>query len=235
MAVSVPELTDLEQLSTALSSPNGKTQLKTIETLSTLGSSGEQVLMDFLAKSDRHHPTWTQGTAFLKLRASESSVVQEFLNREFPQGIVPLNTDRDIDYNSLQALLIEQKFQEADRLTLLKMCELAGESAMTRKWLYFSEVNQFPRTDLHMINTLWLVYSEGKFGFSIQREIWLSLGKNWEKLWPKIQWRTGKTWTRYPGGFIWDLTAPKGHLPLTNQLRGVRVMDSLLSHPAWTE
>ena len=39
-------------------------------------------------------------------------------------------------------------------------------------------------------------------------------------------------WTRYPGSFTWSLEAPEGHLPLVNQLRGVRLMDALLSHPA---
>jgi hypothetical protein len=81
---------------------------------------------------------------------------------------------------------------------------------------------------------LWLLHSEGKFGFSVQREIWLTVGKNWEKLWSKIGWKNGNAWTRYPNEFTWNLTAPKGHLPLSNQLRGVRVISSLLSHPAWT-
>ena len=230
----MPELTDLEQLATSLSSSTAKAQLKTIDTLSTLGTSGETVLMEFLSGTD-NAPIWVKGKAFLILKASESPLVQEFLQSHYPQGIVALNSDRDIDYSSLQELLVAQKLQEADRLTLLKMCELAGESAMKRKWLYFSEVNRFPRTDLRTIDTLWLAYSEGKFGFSVQRELWLGVGKNWEKLWPKIQWRTGKTWTRYPNEFIWDGSAPRGHLPLSNQLRGVRVMDSLLSHPVWNE
>ncbi|MDJ1183586.1 GUN4 N-terminal ARM-like repeat domain-containing protein [Roseofilum casamattae] len=230
----MPELTDLEQLAALLSSSTAKAQLKTIDTLSTLGTSGETVLMEFLSGAD-NAPIWVKGKAFLILKASESPQVQEFLQRHYPQGIVALNSDRDIDYSSLQELLMVQKFQEADRLTLLKMCELAGESAIGRKWLYFSEVNRFPRTDLRTIDTLWLAYSEGKFGFSVQRELWLGVGKNWEKLWPKIQWRTGKTWTRYPNEFIWDVSAPRGHLPLSNQLRGVRVMDSLLSHPVWNE
>jgi GUN4-like len=67
----------------------------------------------------------------------------------------------------------------------------------------------------------------------VQRELWLSVGKNWEKLWTQIDWKNGNNWTRYPQGFTWDLSAPKGHLPLSNQLRGVRVMAALLSHPAW--
>ena len=44
-------------------------------------------------------------------------------------------------------------------------------------------------------------------------------------------WKLNGTWTRYPGSFTWSLSAPEGHLPLVNQLRGVRLMDALLSHP----
>jgi hypothetical protein len=148
--------------------------------------------------------------------------------------IVLLKSERNIDYSPLETLLKAQDFQAADKMTLEKLCELAGVEAIQRKWLYFTEVENFPLTDLQTIDKLWRNYSEGKFGFSVQREIWLSLGKNWEKLWPKIGWKTGNNWTRYPNEFTWDLSAPKGHLPLSNQLRGVRVMASLLSHPAWT-
>ena len=152
----------------------------------------------------------------------------------FSVGAVPLNSESGIDYSSLQQLLVEQNFQAADRMTLQKLCELAGPTATQRKWLYFTEVERFPITDLQTINTLWLVHSNHKFGFSTQREIWLSVGKNWEKFWPKIGWKTDNNWPRYPHEFTWDLTAPKGHLPLSNQLRGVRVMAALLTHPAWS-
>jgi len=145
-----------------------------------------------------------------------------------------LHSDRGIDYEPLQTLLTQQQFQAADQLTLQKLCELAGPAAVQRKWLYFSEVDSFPITDLQTVDQLWLTHSQGKFGFSVQRKIWLSLGKNWEDLWPKIGWKTGNSWTRYPQEFTWDLTAPSGHLPLSNQLRGVRVIYSLLTHPAWS-
>lgn len=148
--------------------------------------------------------------------------------------IVLLKSERNIDYSPLETLLKAQDFQAADKMTLEKLCELAGVEATQRGWLYFTEVENFPVSDLQTIDRLWRNYSEGKFGFSVQREIWLSLGKNWEKLWPKIGWKTGNNWTRYPNEFTWTLSAPKGHLPLSNQLRGVRVMASLLSHPAWT-
>lgn len=146
-----------------------------------------------------------------------------------------MESERDIDYKPLQQLLIAQDFQAADRMTLQKLCELAGPAAVQRKWLYFTEIENFPISDLQTIDTLWLTYSEGKFGFSVQREIWLSLGKNWEKFWFKIGWKNGNTWTRYPDGFTWNLTAPVGHLPLSNQLRGNRVIAALLSHKAWSD
>lgn len=147
---------------------------------------------------------------------------------------IPLISDAGIDYTPLQRLLAEQNFQAADQITLQKLCELAGPAAIQRKWLYFTEVEQFPVSDLQTINNLWLNYSEGKFGYSVQREIWLGVGKNWDKFWAKIGWKTGNNWTLYPQEFTWNLTAPKGHLPLSNQLRGVRVIASLLAHPAWT-
>lgn len=173
------------------------------------------------------------GKVYQALFHMASPTCADFLQTRFPQGIVPLRSQQEIDYHPLQILLAKQDFQAADQLTLQKLCELAGESAVQRKWIYFTEVDQFPAIDLQTINALWLVHSEGKFGFSVQREIWLSLGKNWDKLWPRIGWKDGINWTRYPQGFTWDLSAPKGHLPLSNQLRGVRVMASLMAHPAW--
>lgn len=115
------------------------------------------------------------------------------------------------------------------------MCELAGEAAVKRKWVYFTEVTQFSIVDLQTLNDLWVNYSEGKFGFSVQRRLWVSVGRDYNKLWPKIGWKNNNNWTKYPHEFIWDLSAPLGHLPLLNQLRGVRVTDSLFAHPVWTK
>lgn len=224
---------DLSALCLQLTDGSERVQQQLIHKLSTLGNAGEAVLMEFLLQRSSSPPTWVDGNAYQVLYKTDSAAAKEFLQTHFPNGIVALNSERGIDYARLQQLLAEQDFQAADRMTLQKLCELAGIEAVQRKWLYFTDVENFTITDLQTINTLWLVYSEGKFGFSVQREIWLGLGKSWEKFWPKIGWKSGNSWTRYPNEFTWNLTAPKGHLPLSNQLRGVRVMASLLSHPAW--
>ena len=225
---------DISALSCQFQSESEKNQLKLIPQLVSSGESGLAVLMEFLEKSKSIPANSVVGKAYQVLYKSNTPQIQEFLQTYFPHGVVSLKSERNIDYQPLQQLLAEQDFQSADLLTIQKMCELAGEAAMKRKWLYFTEVENFPSTDLETIDRLWVIYSEGLFGFSVQRQIWLSLGSDFSKLWPKIGWKSGNDWTRYPEGFTWNLSAPKGHLPLSNQLRGVRVIASLFSHPVWT-
>lgn len=223
----------IAELTRQFQSSTEKKQLQLIPELVSTGEAGLYVLMQFL--KERSTPAnITAGLAYQALYDANTANTKEFLQTDFPTGIVPLQSEKGIDYTSLQQLLVKQDFLEADRVTLEKLCELASVASSQRKWLYFSEVENFPIADLQTINTLWFVHSQGKFGFSVQREIWLSLNKNWDKLWPAIGWKTGNNWTRYPQEFTWNLDAPKGHLPLSNQLRGVRVIASLLGHPAWT-
>jgi hypothetical protein len=212
-----------------------KVQQQLISQLTNLGEAGLEVLMEFLVKRRDTQNTinWLDGKVYQALYNSDSLKSVEFLQANFPQGLVPLKSDCGIDYSELQTLLVKQEFEIADRLTVQKMCEVAGDTALQRKWLYFTDIDNFPVTDLQTINNLWVIYSEGKFGFSVQKEIWLGCGKNWDNLWTKIGWKSGNNWTRYPGSFTWSLEAPKGHLPLSNQLRGVRVISSLFAHPAW--
>jgi hypothetical protein len=182
---------------------------------------------------------WILGRIDQWLQRSDSDAIREFWQTHYPHGVIALvppgsdPTAGQVDYQAIQDALRREQFEEADRLTLQKMCELAGPEAVKRKWLYFTEVDRFAPTDLQIIDALWLTYSQGQFGFSVQRELWLGVGRVWDQLWPKIQWKDGTRWTRYPNEFTWSLAAPRGHLPLTNQLRGVRVMNSLMNHPAW--
>lgn len=223
----------IAELVRQLQSGSEKKQRQVIPELVSTGAAGLQVLMEFLKEQQSTPVSLIAGLAYQALYDANTPKTKEFLQTHFPTGIVPLRSECSIDYTTLQQLLVAQDFLSADRLTLEKLCELAGSAAVQRKWLYFSEVENFPIADLQTINTLWFIHSQGKFGFSVQRELWLSLSKNWEKLWHKIGWKTGNNWTRYPNEFTWDLSAPIGHLPLSNQLRGVRVIASLLSHPAW--
>ena len=137
----------------------------------------------------------------------------------------------DLDYGPLQRALAEQRFEEADRLTSEHLRQLAGEAAERRGYVYYSEVPPMPALDLQSLDRLWICYSQGRFGFSVQLRLLRSLNLRWDQLWPRIGWKQAGIWTRYPGSFTWSMDAPEGHMPLVNQLRGVRLMDALLNHP----
>jgi GUN4-like/ARM-like repeat domain, GUN4-N terminal len=238
---SSPPMSDVEKaiaLLTTLKTAPKKAQSSLINELAALGDSGLAAVMEFLLESKdqplgKVQPNLAIGKAYQTLFLAVTPASVEFLQTHFAEGVVPLQSERAIAYQPLQQLLAKQEFQAADVLTLQLLCELAGEAAVQRKWVYFTEVEQFAMADLQTINALWLMHSDGQFGFSVQRDLWLGVGKNWEKLWAKIGWKDGNNWTRYPQGFTWDLSAPRGHLPLSNQLRGVRMIASLFNHPAW--
>ncbi|MEY2983905.1 MAG: GUN4-like protein [Cyanobacteriota bacterium] len=226
-------LTDLSQ---QLNDASEKKQLMAIAQLAEKGESGWQVLMGYLEKNTPlQTPILAVGSAYQALRNLNQPALTAQLNKKYPTGVFPLNSAQNLDYRPLQTALTNQAFETADDITRDNLCQLAGDGAAQRQWLYFTEVEQFPSLDLHTINALWWLSSNGRFGFSVQRKLWLASGKDFTRLWPKIGWKNGNVWTRWPQGFTWDLSAPIGHLPLLNQLRGVRVAESLYNHPVWSK
>nr|YP_009315058.1 Hypothetical protein ycf53 [Titanophycus setchellii]SCW23513.1 Hypothetical protein ycf53 [Titanophycus setchellii] len=171
---------------------------------------------------------------FELLGNSDSPIINDEISKHFPQGIVNLRSEYGIDYLPLQKLLVTKSFQEADTLTHLLLCQLSQIIGNhTRQWLYFTDINRFPCADLHTIDQLWQIHSGGLFGLSVQKRIWLSSGSDWEIFWSKIGWKVDNVNCRYPQGFVWNINAPEGHLPLFNQLRGVQVLAALFEHPAF--
>lgn len=165
------------------------------------------------------------------LNGEDASLRQSFLERH-PAGWLAVSSAAGIDYAPLQHHLMLQEFEAADRLTSEVLRQLAGPDAVSRGYVFYSEVAGMPSVDLESLDRLWLVYSQGRFGFSVQGRLLKACGGQWERLWPRLGWKQDGRWTRYPGSFTWSLAAPDGHMPLVNQLRGVRLMDALLQHPA---
>lgn len=192
-----------------------------------------QVLLERKIKKQKHL-LLLDGLIFNHLKKSTIDDIKKMLNEKLPKGIVPLNNISRIDYQPLQKLLINQEFKEADSLTQKYLQDLAGlQTNEQRNWLYFTDISTIPSEDLHTIDLLWQIYSNGKFGFSIQRRLWILNNYDWKKLWQQIGWSNQGILRRYPQEFIWNISAPTGHLPLFNQLRGNQVLSSLFEHIAW--
>ena len=129
--------------------------------------------------------------------------------------MLPLVSAVGVDYTKLRDLLVAKNWQEADLETEKRMLEAAGRES--QGYLDIEDVKNFPCQDLGTIDKLWVKYSDGKFGFSVQKKIYRDLGgtkdyedKVWESFGDKVGWRKGGSWLRYS-----DLTIKHyiGHLP----------------------
>lgn len=189
------------------------------------------LLLDALSRHDPEGDDWIAGVWVQALMAQDDSHRTALLEGH-PDGWLRVGSDAGISYASLQEALAQRRFEQADRITSEVLRQLAGAEAMRRGYVYYSEVAPMPPLDLTSLDRLWVVYSRGRFGFSVQGRLLRACNGRWEQLWPRLGWKCEGTWTRYPSAFQWNLEAPEGHMPLINQLRGVRLMDALLNHPA---
>ncbi|WP_248277450.1 GUN4 domain-containing protein [Brasilonema octagenarum] len=155
-----------------------------------------------------------------------------------------LPSEKGVDYTRLRDLLKTGKWEEADNETFAVMLKAAGRKKEDGQ-LDVESIKNFPCTDLRTIDQLWVKYSNGRFGFSVQKRIWESVGgkpdaniKIWEKFSNRVGWRKGMFWNKFRLRYsmsnmrssvtlLWnqewlsysELTfstnAPRGHLPLT--------------------
>ena len=170
------------------------------------------------------------------------------------------------------------------------------------------QVKFIPEQDMRVMDALWRAASGNKFGYSVQKEIWVQNRCYWERLFRVIDWTHGEhnfyrsghsqarplwhpiqlqqyclsckianLWNfglsckcygehqlasgwqiclymrvsldpvpscclreaacglcrKWPAEFTYTTDAPKGHLPLTNCLRGTQLFKAILEHPAF--
>ena len=222
---SIENITDLVNSFFEANQRKRKSLIKKIE---SSADSLFEVADTFLRESERGGDDWANGWILQVLKMYRP----EFFENDIYNKWFLTYTEKEINFDKLQLNLLEQNFEEADRLTSSILRELAGKVAEKRGYVFYSEVKNMPGKDLETIDRLWKIYSQGKFGFSIQAKLLKSVGKRYDLLWPRIGWKKDGIWTRYPSAFSWSLDAPDGHMPLVNQLRGVRLMDSILRHPS---
>ncbi|MEG4814642.1 serine/threonine-protein kinase [Microcoleus sp. K5-D4] len=130
-----------------------------------------------------------------------------------------LKSAQGVDYTRLRDLLAAGKWKEADQETIKVMLK----AARREKEDYFDtdSIDNFPCDDLRTIDQLWVKYSQGRFGFSVQKNIWLEVGGkvDWDtekKLGDRVGWRKRRKgredWLSY-NDLTFNLQAPVGHLP----------------------
>ena len=83
-----------------------------------------------------------------------------------------LSSERAIDYKLLEQQLKNKQWLEADEETRRILVELGKSDSHTADWLDYRAIAILPATDLHTIDRLWVEHSRGKFGFSVQANVY---------------------------------------------------------------
>jgi hypothetical protein len=127
----------------------------------------------------------------------------------------------------LDYLLAQQAWKLAEKETLKMMFKIMGENS-EESYLSDNHLENFPRNELKIIDQLWRQYSNEKFGFSIQKKIWIDCGGQeglysdsdiFLRLGEKIGWRRREDishWSLY--NYLTNnlIEAPQGHRPCLN-------------------
>ena len=89
-----------------------------------------------------------------------------------------------IDYTQLTLFLKLQEWQKADEETYLLMNKILSMTGFMPERYYrlippfpipVDQLERFPCREFQIIDRLWLKYSNGHFGFSVQKQIWFDI------------------------------------------------------------
>lgn len=143
-----------------------------------------------------------------------------------------------VDYTSLQNLLKAHQWEQADEKTYDLMV-IAGDQDHSGA-ITSTEFSNIACEDLQIIDHLWLKYSQGKFGFSVQQRIYESLDNisqvdinAYRQFAQQVGWKKiSNDSTEY---YLYDelnfsLNAPQGHLPRWSWGLNIAVVYSRMSY-----
>ncbi|HIK28781.1 MAG: GUN4 domain-containing protein [Oscillatoriaceae bacterium SKW80] len=122
-----------------------------------------------------------------------------------------------VDYATLKRYLKKKQWREAEQETARLMKEVIQKVTNSTE-INRSAINLFPCVDLNTIDLLWRKHSDGRFGFSVQKEIYQQSSQNRDEFGKKIGWlikdADGNYSWRSNSSFDYNSTTmPRGHLP----------------------
>ena len=158
-----------------------------------------------------------------------SSLVGSFSFNPTTSASTLISAATGVNYTKLRDLLEAGKWREADAETTMAMLQAAGREK--EGWFREEDIEEFSCEDLRIIDQLWVESSQGKFGFSVQKDIYQNLGGQRIEVWGSFGTQVG--WRKRQGGLWWyyddltfNLNAPKGQLPTFCRLDWFKALGS---------
>lgn len=149
-------------------------------------------------------PVYYSMAAYFALEDAVSKVLAITLKDRLsiPSNELPLLVEPVVEnprYQALQDHLRQKKWRNADELTKDLIFQLGGGEYSDRDetyWIGNQWTQNIPNADLQLIDRLWTTYSEGRFGFSVQKHIFLECGgqtgdRNEREVWKRFNAQVG--------------------------------------------
>jgi GUN4-like len=123
-------------------------------------------------------------------------------------------------YEHLEYFLKNKQWEKADLETLYLTLYITGRATSAFR-LRYEEIQEISCNDLRKLDQLWISYSNGRFGFSKQRDIYLSVGGHaggqhereaWDKFGSRVGWKQSKGWIT-SNKMNFSSSAAVGHFP----------------------
>ncbi|OCR01782.1 serine/threonine protein kinase [Oscillatoriales cyanobacterium USR001] len=124
-----------------------------------------------------------------------------------------------VDYTNLQHLLAAKKWKEADWETWVVLSQALGKR--TKGYIHPNEIEGLPCADLGTINGLWVKYSGGQFGYTVQKQIYDGVDGDYGQFCDRVGWLTYNPHNASEY-LIFRLNAPLGHLPSRIWVTGLK-------------
>ena len=200
----------IEGVKLRLQNPDAKVRIAALEQALNCGEQGLDLVIEGLKDK-----SWNvEYTAY--------SLLKPLTENKVKQALIEFNAPLkqwSADYTYLRDLLAQGKWQQADARTARIILAVAKKEEIG--FLTNKDIDSFPSEDLRTIDQLWLKYSNGRFGFSVQKRIYQSLGGTreynesiWNAFGDHVGWRKEGVWLTWDWGVIFDIKAPEAHLPV---------------------
>jgi len=141
-----------------------------------------------------------------------------------------VETVKTVRFQPLETMLTNAEWKAADRETYELMITTVGKEI--GDYFTVDDLLNFPCEELLTIDRLWVKHSNGKWGFSIQKQIWQECGSpmtyneaDWIEFYDRVGWRRGGEYVKYRD-LIFDIqNSLNGEFPkeLRGGLGGLRV------------
>ncbi len=170
----------------------------------------------------------TKLATFNLLKTPESHDLSTEVSSDFQENLglspifnleINLISSTGVNYTKLRDYLSNKKWKEADQETWNVLCQSVSMTAGTQ--LEKSQISQLPCEDLQICDRLWMQYSQDRFGFSVQKQIYESVKRDYVRFCDRVNWPTYNSATASAQVRFSD-KSPPGHLPSRSWVGGLQ-------------